>query len=679
MLRTAYELDENNALTKAVLANALVEEARTKVESDWREAEKLSREALDLNPGHPMAKTIRTLIHDQKRESFVEDCVANARKMQSSADLAGALSRIEEGLSVYPREPRLLQIQETVQRDHQTQLRQFRRRDVEELRKSESEVDAATDADAKQALGGRVRAIAEKYPSDGEVLTIANGILHRLGLLEVTRTISAGSHDGDSATVTYNTPPASLEATLAGPLPGSQSGVEIQRAASVAETTAVAPATSATASPAPPSKKTTAAKPPASTPAASTAKGAAASPSRKQPATSQRNSKLPMIVGAAAIALVVAIFFGVRRHNAPAPTQSTEVTPTASVPAATPAPPPAEPALPALKLTSDTGAGKVIFDDQPPAEFQDGQWILEKIAAGDHKLKFEGAQGEASFAFSSTAGSAPAISGPIVSKNVTAIVVISAEGHVHVYASEGAAKVSLDGQPPVELPQDGLDLPSVSPGAHELAVIRGSDDYKLSIEAASTPTLSAFLESSQNLGALVVNAGQDGAKVFLNGKAQPQLTQGGKLRIPNLEPKEYVVRVAKNGFQELPEQKVRLRKGEATVTFNLQPTPHLASLTIQGAAPGVTVLIDQAAVGTIRSDGTLTVSTVTPGDHVVGLRKDGFKLKQIKKHFVVGTAVSLASADVIYGSGAGRAENYLYPRRCAGNSQQGGRDPYEGN
>ena len=71
LLRQAYELDENNSLARAVLANALIEQAQTLVESDWQEAEKLAKEAFDLNPGHPMAKTMRTLILDQKRETFV--------------------------------------------------------------------------------------------------------------------------------------------------------------------------------------------------------------------------------------------------------------------------------------------------------------------------------------------------------------------------------------------------------------------------------------------------------------------------------------------------------------------------------------------------------------------------------------------------------------------------------
>src|SRR5580700_276985 len=217
LLREAYELDENNSLSRAVLANALVEQARATVENDWREAEKLAREALDLNPGHPMAKTIRTLILDQKRETYVEECVSQARKLQSSGDLAGAMSRIEEGLSTYPREPRLIQIQETVQRDFQTQRRHARRRELEELRRMESEIDVAADAASKQALGERVRAVAEKHSKDGEILSIANGFLHRLGLLEVAQKNPQGSPESDSATLTYNTPLASVpESSSAG-------------------------------------------------------------------------------------------------------------------------------------------------------------------------------------------------------------------------------------------------------------------------------------------------------------------------------------------------------------------------------------------------------------------------------------------------------------------------------
>jgi hypothetical protein len=158
-------------------------------------------------------------------------------------------------------------------------------------------------------------------------------------------------------------------------------------------------------------------------------------------------------------------------------------------------------------------------------------------------------------------------------------------------------------------------------------------------------------ESGHNLSALLVVAGQDDASVFLNGKLQRQLTQGGQLRLPSLELKDYVVQVSKNGFKDPPLQKIRLRKGEqATLTFHLQPQtlqsqPRLASLSIQGGAPGTTVLVDQAPVGTIQPDGALSVSTINPGDHTVELRHERFKSRQFQKHFVVGETISFAGAD----------------------------------
>ncbi len=185
-LRQAYELDENDTIARAVLANALVEEAQALVEKDWRESEKLAKEAFDLNPSHPMAKTLRTLILDQKRETFVGECVSQARKLQTSGDLTSALSRVEDGLSSYPREMRLIQIRDAVQRDLHVQRRQTRRRDLEELRRLESEADSATDVESKQTLGAKARALADKYLEDEEVLSSANGLLQKLNLPSVT-------------------------------------------------------------------------------------------------------------------------------------------------------------------------------------------------------------------------------------------------------------------------------------------------------------------------------------------------------------------------------------------------------------------------------------------------------------------------------------------------------------
>jgi len=500
LLREAYELDENNSLARAVLANALVERAHAIVDSDWREAEKLAQEAHDLNPAHPMGKTIKNLILDQKKERFVEECVSQARKMQTATDLAGAMGRIEEGLSVYPREPRLVQIQETVQRELQTQRRQVRRRDMEDLRRMESEIDAAADPASKRALGERVQAVAEKYAGDGEVLSIGNGLLHRLGLLEVNRTIAIESPESDSPTRTYNTPVGKAQETA---LLDAKSG----SISSAVELTVV-PAQPAPPNTAVPTLPVAAAPVAPSVETAAVAMKPPTAPDKRPKATTPKRYSSVM-VSAAIIVLLIAVFvFSRRNRSVPAP-----IAPAAEPAAVSaPVPVPAEPVAPAV---------------EPPPEA-----TTEKTTSGD-------------------------------------------------------------------------------------------------------------------MGTLVVVTGQDKAKVFLNGKPQPQLTQGGQLRIPNLEPKDYVVQVSKTGFQDLPQQKIRVRKGEAAkLIFSLQPLPHLASLVIEGGMPGATILLDQASVGTVQPDGTLNLATVTPGDHTIEIRKDRFKPKLIKKHFVVGSAVTLGAADL---------------------------------
>jgi Flp pilus assembly protein TadD len=105
LLREAYDLDKNNSLSRAILANALVEHAHSVVETDWLEAETLTNQALKLNPAHPTANTIRSLIVEQKKTSSVEDWVARARQLQSSGDLFAAMAWLQRAWLFIPTIP----------------------------------------------------------------------------------------------------------------------------------------------------------------------------------------------------------------------------------------------------------------------------------------------------------------------------------------------------------------------------------------------------------------------------------------------------------------------------------------------------------------------------------------------------------------------------------------------
>jgi tetratricopeptide (TPR) repeat protein len=579
LLRRAYELDKNNSLARAILANALVEHAQSVVETDWLEAETLTNQALKLNPAHPTAKTIRSLIVDQKKTSLVEDWVARARKLQSSGDLFAALAWVAEGLAVHPDDRKLLQVHEAILRDQAARRRQARRGDVEELRRMELAIDEAVDAAAKQALAERIQAMAAKYWTDGEILAVANRLLHRLGF--APQQSSAPSPQSKSPTVIFHVPrpsapqplrPESSQilpshvpprqvlpsavvpgavvpgSVLPNPVvpssipPGNASTVVVEPS-KILPSSVVLPGRVPTTPLEPPLPSPQTATAPAAEPSALEAEVTSPSCSSqpKQPTTS--NSLSLTIVSVAAIILVAATFFFTRKHYAP-------------------------------QLAKMPSAAPIV--DAPAVD-------------------------------------APAVSAPDVSPTVSA--------------------------PTVSAPAQTTPEPSFS-----LPVARVSSDTAAGkVSRNSQPPT----EPGHNLGTLLVVADQDDASVFLDGKLQPQLTQAGQLRLPNLELKEYVVQVSKSGFQDPPPQKVRIAKGEQfKVTFYLQPQqPRLASLAILGGPPETKVLVDQTLVGTIQPDGTLAVSTVNPGDHTVELRKEGFKPRQFKKHFAVGATVSLAAAD----------------------------------
>jgi eukaryotic-like serine/threonine-protein kinase len=715
LLKEAYEIDEHNTLTRAVLSNALVEQARLVAEGNWQEADQLARQAFDLNPSHPLSKTVRTLILDQKKEQIVSECLSQARRLQATGDLAGSLSRIADALAAYPRELRLTQIQETVQRELQTQRRHLRRRDLEELRRMEREAEAITDPAVKQVFGERVQVLAGKYLDDEEVLAVANGLLARLNLPTVQGTRSSPGQEKVQASGAVTLPSSAGDGATVSIISPATMDVSLPQAPANSVTSVPPPDIHEPpiASPAPPAEP--------SSPALLDQKTPPATPLIRPKSSTPLPRRFIAAIGVAAV-LLLAVFLVRHRHSAPPATTLARLTVHTSPSGATirinhevrgtsdlqvdladgsyeiEAELPGyqsktsvveakggspgsidltlDPALPVVKLSSDTSTGKVSFDDQPAVELEGAQWTLDKLAPGEHKVKFDGKQGNASFTFSSEAGAPPTVEGPIAANGLLAVVVSNLGSRVRVYCSDPRARLSLDGQAAAAMGENGWELPQVSLATHQLTLTHGDDQYKLDIDVGPTPTLATFLQSGQNIGTLVIVSGEEKARVYLNGQLQKGTTQGGQLRIPNLEPKDYEVTVSKPGFQDLPPQKVHVRKGEQTkLSFSLQPVPHLASLSIQGGTPGAQVLIDQAPIGVIQPDGTFNIATITPGDHVVELRKDRFISKRIQKHFAAGPNVALAGSDAVLQAGTGELRITFSPPEAVVNLGKPGEPP----
>jgi tetratricopeptide (TPR) repeat protein len=601
LLRQAYELDKKNSLARSILANALVEHAQSIVETDWLESEKLTNQALALNPAHPTAKTILNLIVDQKQKSSVDDWVWQATKLQSSGDLFGALAWVAEGLAVHPHEAKLLQIQDAIQRDQDARRRQARRGDLEDLRRMQREIDGTKDLAAKQALAARIQGVAAKHWTDGEILSIANALLLRLGL--VSQDGSNASVRGKNKTLILHVPrpnapkpsaePSETQPSQSSPSPAPPSQVQ---------PLPVPPSPVLSSDVLPNQNSADQVSPDQSSPTPT--------PPKNSTADAQPSKVPPPTVSPVKVQSLTASPEKVRAKSA-------EPQPPVPRPAKVPA---VEPSAPAPKATAPLSKPK-----QPrsaKAKTSNATTLILILSAAAIILV------AATFFFTRRHYAAPVANSPAPAPAVSAP---AAPGPAVSAATNSAPPVAAPAAsaPTETTPEPSLPAPNPS-----------------SNTAAGTVVDQQPAVSDRNVGTLVVVAGQDDARVFLNGKLQRQLTRAGQLRLPNLEPKDYVVQVSKNGFQDAPQQSIRIKKDEeAKLVFNLQPQPHLASLTIQGGAPGTAVLIDQAPVGTIQPDGTLTVATINPGDHAVELRKDRFKPRQLQKHFVAGGTISLAAVD----------------------------------
>jgi hypothetical protein len=302
-----------------------------------------------------------------------------------------------------------------------------------------------------------------------------------------------------------------------------------------------------------------------------------------------------------------------------------------------------------VRILTDLDAGTVTVDDQPPAELQDGQFVIDNVTPGQHTIKVTGKTGEASFSFETAVAKPPVVSGAITAKNLVAVLVSSLGSQARVVTNNGPMKLTVNGQQETDAGPAGVDLRGFQPGVDEIIVGEGKDERTMKENFGPSPMLTAFLKSDLNIGTLIVSTGEDDVHVFVNNKEWRRKTQKGQVRIQTIG--NVTVRVAKDGFQQEPPQTAEVKKGaETRLEFKLKALPQLSTLQIQGATPGAQVFIDQSSVGTVGPDGSFSIATVSPGDHTVELRKDQFTPKRVKLSFKAGAPVSLSGADVVLAS-----------------------------
>jgi serine/threonine-protein kinase len=156
LLNIALQLDDRTSV-RMTLRDLFVSRAQEGISTDWRTAETFADRALELDPNHALAKSLRAQALDKKRDAEVEQCASQSRRLQASGDLNAAMAEVERGLALYPGDARLELIADALRKElgrpapppiEQTSAPSARRPPTSSPRAASSHVTSARDQTA---------------------------------------------------------------------------------------------------------------------------------------------------------------------------------------------------------------------------------------------------------------------------------------------------------------------------------------------------------------------------------------------------------------------------------------------------------------------------------------------------------------------------------------------------
>lgn len=630
IIRKAHQLDERNSEIRNALRDLLIERARSLHNTDWQGSETLAQEALELDPNHAEARSLRSQAFDRKREEFVEECATHARRLHTAGDMKAAAAEVDKGLAVYPSEPRLTVIRDTLNKElRQSEQRQARLSDLDELKSLQQKANDAESAEL-QSIWERSRVVAERYPAEGDVQSVAR---------EVQRIVRA--RGGNAPT------PKPKKQTAKPSVPGvGQRFSDLARqllapprifyAAGAVGILAVAlvgwhfrprPSSHGSGSE---STGTVQIHP--------TPPGATVLINNKD--SGPYDNGLDLQPGEYDVVVSLPGYETVTKHISVQARQTLDLPVTL------------QPVTQVIRITTpDLSAGEVWLDDKSVGKLENGSLTLSGLADGQHVLRIstpKPANEAAKITFQTAAGAMPVVSSPEIS-NMQAVVVSTKPGSVRVVSNLGTTSVAVDGKPYGQTTEGSVEMSDLQAGMHELALGQGRDLRRMSFEIGQSPAMEAIVYSDRNVGSVLVMTGEDDVEVYLDGKLLKQHSQHGQLRIPNLGTTTHNVRVAKDGFASPDNQTIQIVKGqEARAQFTLVQIPKLAALAVEHLPAGVQVSLDGATLGTVSANGTLSYSSVNPGEHTVQFTQSGFPPVRITRKFSAGETQVLSDGDVVF-------------------------------
>ncbi len=569
---------DDDGLRKAVL-DKLIEHARGVADSDWPRAEGLITLVQSADLRHPIPNELLKAINKGKRTAEIETALRRAAELRAAKDVPGALARLDEALREYPDDTRL----QSSRRSTEEQWQKERAAVREELRQLQSAVDRATQVVELDPLSARVAAISAAAHADGELAALAG---------QTSQAIAARRKQLDHGRTAGRRKLILIAAGAAVVLIG---GALVVR--SLFKSSGDITVTITSDSP-----------------------GASVSVAQSQCITPQCVLKLP-----AGNYTLTASKDGFRPISKPLSVTSGQSE--LSVPLVFEALPEE------LQINTNFESGNVFLDGRSAGALRDSQFSMSGLTPGRHSIRVTGGDAEFSAEWQSTAGGRPELIGGVSAKNVQAAVIANAGANGSIACNCPAGPVTVDGASAGQTAAGGAaPLSNLRQGQREIS----AGGRSMVVDIRPNPAVNVFLALDREVGVLVINAGQDDARVYLNGRLYARRTEHGVLRIP-VPVGEYSVRVEKDNFRSPAAQTMAVAKGEEKqVQFSL--TAAAAVLEIAGAQPHAQLKIDGRAVG--ETDGSGHLRTEVPaGNHAVELVKDGYSPARWETRFDPGAQI----------------------------------------
>jgi hypothetical protein len=272
---------------------------------------------------------------------------------------------------------------------------------------------------------------------------------------------------------------------------------------------------------------------------------------------------------------------------------------------------------------------------------------IPQLTNGDHMVKFAARNATTEIVFKATDGAMPEFSYPSTG-SLTVMIFATAGDKGRFWSSRAPVRLSWDkGATFQTVNAEGAPLESLKPGLSEVMIESGGVRRTETLALEQAPGLTILVYSSEKppepRGQILITSNDSEFELLLDNRRVTYTARGGDYVVANVNAGKRRIQFRKPGFEIEPESAtIDVRANQAarvTVNFKTQPT----RLSIRGGTPGAQIFEGNRSVGALDGQGAFSTVALTPGDHVIELRKKGYRNKQLRVTIEAGREMVLNS------------------------------------